>query len=109
MSRSYKKHPHCHCVCYKSNKTSKQAANRAFRSKNKQIIRNNDSLEDVIFKKLREVADVWDFASDGIANMTAKYEKIYDFSQPRKQRKLTTIAEAKRNKNYRILRAYLLK
>ena len=63
MSRSYKK-PYASYVCYFSNKKDKRRANRKFRRFNKIFSRVNP---EKLKYKLKEVSDVWIFASDGLA------------------------------------------
>ena len=77
MSRSYQHHSlrnkfkeaYWAYVCYFSNKKSKQMANQKFRSRCKQILRNGfDEEVDHMPTKVKELTDVWDFSSDGLAN-----------------------------------------
>lgn len=79
MSRSYKKHP-SETVVDASNKKSKTAANKSLRSKNKQILKNADDVNELCnsdFKKLREVSDTYTFSSDGLSKYKSKiYDKI---------------------------------
>ena len=79
MSRSYKKHP-ASSVVEASNKKSKTAANKSLRSKNKQILKNADDVNELCnsdFKEMREVSDVYTFASDGLPEPKSKvYDKI---------------------------------
>ena len=63
MSRSYKK-PYANYVWYFSNKKDKRIANRKFRRLNKVFSRIDP---DKLKYKLKEVSDVWDFSSDGLA------------------------------------------
>lgn len=63
MSRSYKK-PYACYVCYFSNKKDKRRANRKFRRINKILTKiNPDNLK----YRLKEVSNVWNFSSDGLA------------------------------------------
>lgn len=64
MSRSYKK-PYACWVCYFSNKKDKKIANKKFRRINKVFTRIDP---EKLKHKLREVSNVWDFSSDGLAH-----------------------------------------
>lgn len=63
MSRSYKK-PYACWVCYFSNKKDKKIANKKFRRINKVFTRVDP---EKLKHRLREVSNVWDFSSDGLA------------------------------------------
>lgn len=129
MSRSYKKHPSINWVCYFSNKKDKQQANRKLRRSNKQVIQSLSNgrtyLEDGLdgdwweypsvvqldgakmFKILREVSDTYNFASDGLPHPLAEYEKLTDFTK--NNRPKTSIAEARREHNYKFLKQFISK
>lgn len=62
MSRSYRK-PYTSYACYFSNKEDKRIANRLFRHINKQLLKLNP---DKLKFSLKEISNVWDFASDGL-------------------------------------------
>lgn len=64
MSRSTRKHPCCK-ICGNSNKKSKNFANRRFRRIEKRLIYR--SQYDRLPELLREVSNVYNFASDGLA------------------------------------------
>ena len=74
MSRSYQHHAmkrnfkECYfAICkYLSNKKSKQETNRRFRRITKYLMRKHAG-EGYLPMKQREISDVWDFASDGLA------------------------------------------
>mgnify|MGYP004608663875 CR=1 FL=1 len=73
MSRSYKKNPFAAICKYKSNKWDKVKANKKFRRLNKlKLIAEKEPL-----KSIREVSDVWDFTSDGLASYVDKH--CYDW------------------------------
>lgn len=62
MSRSFKKKPFaCVYYHYTSNKWSKKHANRIFRKQNKIRLKTQRNL----LYKVREIANIWDFLSDG--------------------------------------------
>lgn len=63
MSRSFKHSPCVAVVCYSSNKKDKILTNRLFRRVSKYNLRNNKPMP----LRLREIRDVWDFVSDGLA------------------------------------------
>lgn len=65
------------------------------------------------FKTLREISDVWDFSSDGLPGTISEYQYIWDNSvlyegsyvfHPK-----TTIAEARRNHNWKTLKYFISK
>lgn len=62
MSRSRKKSP-CVPWCGTTNKKSKRICNRLFR----RISKRNVLLYKEPLYRLREIIDVWDFATDGLA------------------------------------------
>lgn len=102
MGKSLKKHPSGTFVVYNhSNKKDKRLANRKLRRVNKVILKTNRGC----FKKMREVSNVWNFNSDGLPGTFSDQNPIYDWHR----HCYTTIAEARREKNYPILRAYLMK
>lgn len=70
MSRSFKK-PYAAYVCYFSNKKDKRIANRKFRRINR--IFSKIKPEKLKYK-LREVLDVYDFSSDGLAQYIGNSE-----------------------------------
>lgn len=135
MSRSYKKHPSINYVCYFSNKEDKKQANRKMRRVNKQIIKDNMSyskeldfddwgdgwyyypielhLDNSDFKKLREVSNTYNFASDGLPGVVNEYALIRDFSDPnytwmnRNNYPITSIDEARREHNWALLKHYI--
>ena len=73
MSRSYKKNPFAAICKYKSNKWDKVKANKKFRRLNKlKLVAEKEPL-----KSIREVSDVWDFTSDGLASYVDKH--YYDW------------------------------
>lgn len=74
MSRSFKKKPFA-CVCYHftSNKWSKKHANRIFRKQNKIRLKTQRNL----LYKVREIANIWDFLSDG--PLIYVHEKWYNY------------------------------
>lgn len=63
MSRSRKK-PYACWVCYFSNKKDKRISNRKFRRFNKVFSRIDP---EKLKYKLKEVSNVWNFSSDGLA------------------------------------------
>lgn len=63
MSHSYRK-PYSSYVCYYSNKKDKRIANRKFRKANKRLLKRNP---DNLHNRLREVSEVYNFSSDGLA------------------------------------------
>lgn len=72
MSRSYKK-PYACQVCYFSNKKDKRMANKKFRRLNKILLKiNSDRLK----YRLREISNVWNFASDGLAHYVGNSELL---------------------------------
>ena len=73
MSRSIKKRPFISICKYDSNKWSKTQANKKFRHLSK--IKLASDKEPPI--RLKEVSDVWDFPSDGLAY----YVSIKDYEQ----------------------------
>ena len=73
MSRSYKKNPFIAICKYKSNKWCKVKANKKFRRINKLKL----ATEKEPLKSIREVSDVWDFTSDGLASDIEKH--CYDW------------------------------
>lgn len=81
MSRSYK-NPYASYVTYTSNKKDKKLANRKFR-------RYNKMTPDKVKYKLREVSDVWSFASDGLPIYVGNSELLYsnDFNDKETFRK----------------------
>lgn len=140
MSRSRKKHPSMSWVCYSSNKKSKQNANRVFRHTNKQIIRSAMSYDKLIeeywtdeydleeydfwpietlcdsnFKKIREVSNTYDFASDGLPTVFSLHRPIVDWTDKnytwgkRGEAKLTSLAEAIKNHHYKLYKNYINK
>lgn len=62
MSRSYKHTPCISYISYYSNKKSKRIANRKFRKKCKEAVKQGKNLH----FKVREIYDVWDFSSEGL-------------------------------------------
>lgn len=66
MGRSHVHHPKLSWVCYSSNKKDKRLANRRFRRVNKHILTQDILEEKMLFKKIREVSDTYDFNSDGL-------------------------------------------
>lgn len=58
-----------------SDKKDKIRANKNFRRKAKIAI--NTGIEEKIPKSIKEVSDVWDFASDGLATYVPDLEKKY--------------------------------
>ena len=62
MSRSYRKHP-AMGICKGSNKKARTLANRLFRKRSKRKIKKG---EEPLYC-LREVSDVWEFPTDGLA------------------------------------------
>lgn len=77
MSRSYKK-PYACWGCYFSNKKDKRIANKKFRRFNK-IFSKIDP--ERLKYRLREVSNVWNFSSDGLAHYVgnSKLAKSEDF------------------------------
>lgn len=70
MSRSFKKKPFACVYCnYISNKWSKKRANRIFRKQNKIRLKTQRNL----LYKVREIADNYDFLSDGPLIYIHKY------------------------------------
>lgn len=64
MSRSRRKHKNFKISGNTSNKKSRSRANRVFRRVNKIILKTGGEF----FKLIREVSDVWDWPSDGLAD-----------------------------------------
>ena len=63
MSRSFKRNPFmCYCI-YVSNKKDKTVANRLFRKRSKQRLKQGEEP----LHSLKEISDTWNFDSDGLA------------------------------------------
>lgn len=94
MSRSFKKScnnfgGYCGFACYFSNKKAKRQANQRFRTVSKRqlkkIINLDDLDEDNNIYKVREVSNVWDFPSDGLAHYI-RYNKNWSDDDKRRIR-----------------------
>lgn len=72
MSRSVKR-PFASYVCYFSNKKDKRRANRTFRRFNKILLKADP---EKLLSKLKEVSDVWNFSSDGLAYYVGNSELL---------------------------------
>lgn len=61
----------CAWACYSSNKKAKRESNQKFRTVSKRflkkLINSNDFENDDLIYRQREVSDVWNFPSDGLA------------------------------------------
>lgn len=77
MSRSIKKHPFISICVHDSNKWDKKQANKRFRRLSKIKLAFNK--EPPIH--LKEVSDVWNFSSDGLAYYISRkdYEQLNDY------------------------------
>lgn len=77
MSRSIKKHPFISICVHDSNKWSKKQANKKFRHLSKIKLASDKELP----IHLKEVSDVWDFHSDGLAYYISRkdYEQLNDY------------------------------
>ncbi len=67
-------------VCYFSNKKDKQKANRLFRRRNN-ILAHQATIsgdDEEFLHNIRETSDVWDFASDGLAEYFVREEEDRD-------------------------------
>ena len=73
MSRSYAHKPKISWVIYKSNKKDRTLANKIFRAKSKNRIRNGKEP----LHSLRECSDVWNFNSDGLPHWRNKIDKSW--------------------------------
>lgn len=73
MSRSYAHKPKISWVIYKSNKKDRTLANKIFRAKSKNRIRNG---KEPLYS-LRECSDVWNFNSDGLPRWRNKVDKSW--------------------------------
>ncbi len=86
MSRSVKSRKEKHgafisYVCYFSNKKDKRLANQRFRTTERNQLRkmvSDDELDRDPVKNIREVSDVWNFDSDGLAHYISFLDKGYD-------------------------------
>ena len=67
------------------------------------------------FKKLREVSNTYDFDSDGLPGVYSLHQPLVDWTAKnytwgkRGISRLTSLAEAIRNKNFKFYRAYINK
>lgn len=77
MSRSIKKHPFISICVHDSNKWSKTQANKKFRHLSKIKLASDKEPP----RHLKEVSDVWDFPSDGLAYYISRkdYEQLNDY------------------------------
>jgi hypothetical protein len=73
MSRSRKKNPICGNACAESDKRDKQIANRAFRRKSREALRNDT--EPVV--DIRQVSNICDFAKDGRHYISPENQERY--------------------------------
>lgn len=71
MSKSIKHSPCIAITTYKSNKRDKVEANRKMRRKSKQALAQD---KEPIYRT-REISDVWDFVSDGLARWTSPEQR----------------------------------
>ena len=72
MSRSYRKTPITGTTTAKSEKKDKRIANRRYRRKCDQALRNEEEMP-----VLNEVSNVWEFAKDGKSYYYDKTDKYY--------------------------------
>lgn len=77
MSRSIKKHPFISICIHASNKWDKRQANKKFRHLSKSKLASNKELP----VRLKEVSDVWNFSSDGLAFYISRkdYEQLNNY------------------------------
>ena len=68
----------CCWACHKSNKKAKRETNQKFRTISKRLLKSlitcNDYDNEQNIYKSREISDVWDFPSDGLAQYIS-YDK----------------------------------
>lgn len=65
MARSKKKNPIHGITTAQSEKEDKRHANRVYRRKVKQMIKDDEFVDDLTLPEIREVSNVWAFAKDG--------------------------------------------